>query len=184
MSTYKPTQMAAAIATIGQAALEEKTASTVTSNGNVVITPTSGYDGMSEVTVPVNVNPNSSVEIVGTLANPWGNIAPTSLYNAIVAENATALLTVDATAIGYTDPIPMVCNPLASSISNAFFFEIIGFANSTASDWSAACADYAKTDGSLRGAYNLAGGTATDISAYASALTTTLSVIYHPLPTV
>ena len=56
MGTYKPSQMAAAINTIGRAVLEEKTISTVTSNGNVIVTPTSGCDGMSKVIVPVEVS--------------------------------------------------------------------------------------------------------------------------------
>ncbi len=56
MGTYKPSQMAGAIANIGQASLEEKTINPVTKNGTVVITPSNGRDGMSKVTVPVEVS--------------------------------------------------------------------------------------------------------------------------------
>lgn len=61
--TYTPSEMAAAISTIGQAALQNKTTQTVTQNGDVVVTPDNGYDGMSEVTVPVNV-PSVTVPVV------------------------------------------------------------------------------------------------------------------------
>jgi len=56
--TYTPSQMAAAIASIGQATLQTKT---TTQNGTV--TPDAGYEGLSEVIVNVPTGGGSSVTV-------------------------------------------------------------------------------------------------------------------------
>jgi len=56
--TYTPSQMAAAIASIGQATLQTKT---TTQNGTV--TPDAGYDGLSEVVVNVPTGGGDKTEV-------------------------------------------------------------------------------------------------------------------------
>lgn len=56
--TYTPSQMAAAIASIGQATLQTKT---TTQNGTV--TPDAGYDGLSEVVVNVPTGGGNKTEV-------------------------------------------------------------------------------------------------------------------------
>ena len=119
-------------------------------------------------------NPNTVQTVTGTLANPWGDIDVSKLFTDLENEEATAYLTIDASALG-AGTIPTVLKTGSSNIyaSGAN----IGIA---LSDTSAYYIIWYQ--GTLTDARMLSGGNVVDISSYASVITTSLTVVWHPLP--
>ena len=122
-------------------------------------------------------NPNYVETVTGTLANPWGSVTPATLQTAISGNNATALLTVDASAIGMGTAY-LVATPFAQQ---AIAFQAVGSSGSSVADWAAVDVAYG-TNGSLAYAWINRSGAALDATAYAQSITTTLTIIHHPLP--
>lgn len=131
----------------------------------------------SPVTVAVP-NPNSVVTVTGTVAEPFGSIDPAELRTAITSNNASVKLVVDASQIGYNDPIRLVGN---NASAGNIYFEVIGKMNST-NGIKAVVVNYDFT-GAFYDALVAENSVVTSLKQYASLLTTTLTVIYHPLPT-
>ena len=84
---YTPAQMAAAIGTIGQAALEAKTGVQLTGNGEFTITPSSGKDGMSSVSGTVNVPNSYSASDEGKVVSNGALVSQSA--HATVTQNGT-----------------------------------------------------------------------------------------------
>lgn len=131
----------------------------------------------SPVTVAVP-NPNSVVTVTGTVAEPFGSIDPAELHTAITSNNATALMKIDATAIGVSYTLHLFAQPADSAFLN---FQAVGAMN--AAGCSCADASYSKTTGELYGVAALTQGVYSLLTDSAALLTTTLTVIHHPLPT-
>ena len=122
-------------------------------------------------------NPNYVETITGTMANPWGSVDPATLQSAIIGNNATALLTVDASALGMGTAY-LVATPFA--LSN-IAFQAVGGYGSTSNLWSAALVLYGTT-GLLSAAMILQNDGVVNVREYAQSISTSLTVIHHPLP--
>ena len=116
----------------------------------------------------------TEAEATGTLANPWGDIDYDDLRAKLALMDASAYLTIDATALNAG-----TINSRPSGDSNGIFANGATM-GTTASNTSAYGISWA-SDGSLAMAKMLSGGNVVDISSYASALPTNLYVIYHPV---
>lgn len=130
-------------------------------------------------TVTVNVpNPNSVETIIGTVANPWGNVNPAELAAEIAANNANAIAVWDATAIGLGESSA----PLF--LSNDLEYIYIRSARiGTSSDYDALDVAWSTVTGALNEAAVLTSSIGyMDIREYASAITTTITIIHHPIP--
>lgn len=147
---------------------------TVAENGTTTAPSGKAY---SPVTVAVP-NPNSVVTVTGTVAEPFGSIDPAELRTAITSNNASVKLVVDASRIGFNDPIRLVGN---NASAGNIYFEVVGKMDST-NGITAATVAYDLT-GALYDAFMAENSVVTSLTQYASLLTTTLTVIYHPLPT-
>lgn len=115
-------------------------------------------------------NPNTEQTVTGTLANPWGGIDPVELASAISTMDASASITIDASALGAgkvggrpgaTDHIYVN----GANLYDGTAYEV---------EW--------EPDGTLYGAKMLSGGQVVDITQYANIMTTTMVVVWHPLP--
>ena len=128
-------------------------------------------------TVTVNVpNPNSVETITGTLANPWGEKTPVNLFSGAKSGDLTMLMDVDATAIGGAT-FHVVFYPFGTTNGFGLFVASSQLSNSVG-----VFAEYADS-GVMEVAYGLQNGSILDYSPYASTISTTLTIIYHPLPT-
>ena len=118
-------------------------------------------------------NPNTVQTATGTLANPWESINISELATAIENKEATAYIDINASALGAgTISAKMSANTTSerlwvsgsnNTISSAYYIE-----------WT--------TAGNIDEAKMLSGGNVVDISSYASVITTSLTVVWHPLP--
>ena len=128
----------------------------------------------SPVTVAVP-NPNSVVTVTGTLDAPFGDLDWATLKAGLLSLNLSMYMTIDASVLGVIDPVPLTCETPSCN------FCIIA---TTGSDGSVTCVKvvYDET-GELTVADYIDLESYTNITPYASLLPTTLTVIYHPLPT-
>ena len=129
----------------------------------------------SPVTVAVP-NPNSVMTVTGTVVAPFGSIDPAELHTAITSNNATALMVIDATAIGVSDTLYLFAQPANSA---SLDFQAVG--GMSGAGCSCARAAYSKTTGDLQAVAALTQGVYSLLTDYAAMLTTALTVIYHPL---
>lgn len=120
---------------------------------------------------------NSVVTVTGTVAEPFGSIDPAELHTAITSNNATALMEIDATAIGYSNTLYLFAQP-----ANRSFLDFQAVGGMSNSGCTCADASYSKTTGDLIAVAALTQGVYSLLTDYAALLTTTLTVIYHPLP--
>lgn len=124
-------------------------------------------------------NPNRSETYTGTLYDPWGDYSVAelaTLYDEISARNASMILVLDASALGITQPVPL----LMGAYSNTF--EGAAASGSLESLSAAIIVAYSKISGELDFCVTYASdGTGTDISAYASQLPTTFTIYWHPM---
>lgn len=130
-------------------------------------------------------NPNRVETITGTAANPWGDVDFNTFYNALRNNEANAYITLDVTALGYPTSITVYSNN-AWDTGRVMW---IAFTNANiqggADDSAVYCSfgmDYVDEEPDyFIGAW--LGGEVTIITDYASLVPTTLTIIWHPLPT-
>lgn len=118
---------------------------------------------------------NTKKTVTGTLANPFGDIDVADLCSKLQTMDATAYLTIDATALRAGT---IVSRPFANS---TYFWTNGASINDSVASSSAYSIQWAISDGSLYMAEMISGGNLVDISSYASALTTSMTVVYHPI---
>lgn len=123
-------------------------------------------------------NPNYAETITGTLANPWGGVDTAALLTEIQSNNATCMMTIDATALDI-GIFPVIALPFA--VSQGFIFELIGTSGPALNNWGCTSVNY-HSDGTFYTFYALTGGNVIDPGSYASTIPTTLTIIHHPLP--
>lgn len=120
-------------------------------------------------------NPNYVEIVTGTLVDPWGDHQASELLEEYKANNCTVYVEIDAAALGKGK----VNSYMGHWTSYPTFLGVSG--GSAASDWSGTFAVY-DISGNLSYARILQNSSVIDVTAYASALPTTLTIIHHPLP--
>ena len=121
-------------------------------------------------------NPNYMETIEGTLANPWGDIDPSELHQSVLSGDASVYLKIDATALGFGH-VEISLSPFQDSL---IYFTGIATSGSNVEGWMA-LALYYKLPGTFERARLLQNNTVTDMSQYATMLSTVLTVIHHPM---
>ena len=120
-------------------------------------------------------NPNTVQTITGTLANPWGDVDPDELGAKLESLDASANITIDASALGAGE-----INSRMNGNSVSVYTNGASIPSDSASDATAYVVSW--LHGSLTIAKMLSGGNIVNISPYASMLTTSITIIWHPLP--
>ena len=146
--------------------LEGKTANNIVDRYHRIIT---GDQNQIEVG-----NPNKVVTVTGTMANPRGNLDVAELIEAVKAGNATAY-------INYTFYDTTYSNVYVRVVQGDHFFISLFGSSGTLQTCAGFCAEYT-SEGAIDTCYMLVGGNVSDLASQASAITTELVVIYHPLP--
>lgn len=122
-------------------------------------------------------NPNYVETIEGTLANPWGSVDPSALRQSVLSGDASAMLDIDATVLGF-GRAKIQMSPFNKAYIH--FYGVSG-ASSSVEQWQVLSLDY-ELNGIFEVAWLLQKGTVTDMSDYATKLSTVLTIIHHPLP--
>lgn len=143
----------------------------VTANGTTTAPSGKAY---SPVTVDVP-NPNYVETISGTLDNPWGNADRAWLKSAVSGNEASAMMFVDGTAVGMQS-ITVLMSPTGSP--SVLWFS----ASNYYEQFQTICFGWGTDSGALTVAVALINGTTVDLSTYATAVHTTLTIIHHPMP--
>lgn len=120
-------------------------------------------------------NPNTVETVSGTLANPFGNIDLTELATALASKDATAYLDINASALG----VGTISSKPSVNGSEGNIY--ITGSNIEGNDVSAYNITW-NASGELIIANMFMGGNVTSILPYEDNLTTTLTVVWHPLP--
>ena len=145
----------------------------VTENGT-----TYAPNGCAFNPVTVNLqNPNSIEIYTGTLDDPWGDLDLDGLLAQVNSGDVTMRMEIDGSELGLGTG-NVFCSPF---FDDSFNFQGTGLFGSTVAAWYSAVASYTD-EGVFNEAYLLSDGTATDITEYASSITTTLTVMRHPMP--
>ena len=119
-------------------------------------------------------NPNYTQIVTGTLTETWGEVAYSELSTALATGNATGILNFNASAIGfessYTQPLHGTGSHIISMGSD------INLNSSLCNllDWN--------TDGTFNSGFVEADGTISDLTEYASLISTTVTIYWHPMP--
>ena len=141
---------------------------TVTSNGTQTAPSGKAY---SPVTVNVP-NPNTKQTVLGTAANPWGDVSYSELAAALASGDANAIINVQ---MGNTTTV----FPL-ESYSNAIFCGNAAIGTSVSES---SAADFKwRSNGSIDLIAVITGGQVQDYTAYAAAMQTSLTIYWHPMP--
>lgn len=119
-------------------------------------------------------NPNYVQTITGTLDNPFGDVNYSVLASNLYSKSASAYLDIDASALGFG-----VISSRPSASEQQIYTN--GASLRTAVQDSTAFEVAWNSEGFIDGRM-LAGGNVVDLSSYKNALTTTLTIIWHPLP--
>lgn len=123
-------------------------------------------------------NPNRVEVIQGTLANPFGDVDIVDLFDKMLNGNASANVEIDASALGLG-----IFPPVLIGVDNYFY--CVGLSSSSVSTIGESfLINWSRVTGSLDFAamWPQGGGEGTDMSPYASLVSTTLTIIWHPLP--
>lgn len=132
-------------------------------------------------------NPNSVQTITGTLAEPWGDFDKAEELSAAIENgNASAKLTLDISVLqaGLDTIRAWLYAGVIDDQYAAFFTSAAQFDSEGITLGFEACIFFS-FDGNVRSSYLEAqiGADYSDLSAYASLIPTTLTIIWHPLPT-
>lgn len=125
-------------------------------------------------------NPNSVQTITGTVDSTFGDVDTLDLFQKIVTGDASAQITIDATAIGIG-----VLAPAPVGVDQSTLY-CCGFDTSYVSTIGKTfLLVWGKNNGDIAFAatWPQGGGAGTDLMPYASMVNTTLTIIWHPLPT-
>lgn len=122
-------------------------------------------------------NPNTKQTVTGTLANPWGNIDIDALATALTNKNATAYIDIDASALSAGT---ISSKPSVSTEEHNIY---ITGSNIEDNNVSAYNITWSPT-GVLLIANMFMGGNVTSILSYKDNITTSLTVVWHPLGSV
>lgn len=129
-------------------------------------------------------NPNRVETITGTLASPFGDLG-SEFSEALLSNNANALLGVDATALGFGT----IVYPLLATGSEQIIAVITNIQDDSCNDSEARWAINHLGDFTLTYAYWVSAEVdydppvlVTNLMDYATLLPTTLTIIWHPLP--
>lgn len=141
-------------------------------------------------------NPNRAQTVTGTLANPWGTVGfYQSLAPAVLSGNASAKMTITMPGLGSVT-MPVLAESGGSAGAQLCLKSLYSYTHS-AEDGLAAFglvfarwlgSDYPSNPGpgALNVSLNVQGSsgsyTQTDVISMASSITTSLEVIWHPLP--
>lgn len=125
-------------------------------------------------------NPNYVETITGTLANPFGDYTSSQLaYMANVENSINMFLVVDGSVLGMgVYPLSML-KPLNSGDNSTLFFGA-SYLPDNAEHYMVADVEY--QSGLKRARMMVGGNTITDVMSYSSHITTTLTIIHHPMP--
>lgn len=125
-------------------------------------------------------NPNYVETIEGTLANPFGGYNITDLAALANVDNSVNMyMLVDGAAVGLNAYPLSWLKPLNDSDYDSLFF---GAANLPGGGENLV-GELQYTSAGLSVARIMMGDTITDMKPYAESLTTTLTIVHHPLPT-
>lgn len=83
-------------------------------------------------------NPNYVETIEGTLANPWGSVDPSALHQSVLSGDASAMLDIDATVLGF-GRAKIQMSPFTKT--NIHFYGVSG-ASSSVEQWQVLSLDY------------------------------------------
>lgn len=123
----------------------------------------------------ISVNQNHTETVTGTVANPWGGVNYTTLVNAIRENEASAIISIDATSLGIATPI---FNHLLYNTSYQ------GLETNGASIVGSSMQAYVivwNAQGGVQSAQmQQPGGALTDLSTYASVIPTSITIKWHP----
>ena len=123
-------------------------------------------------------NPNTIQTVSGTLANPFGDINAAELRTALLNKEATGYLTIDASALSAG-----TINGLLASNSELQTIYSNGANIYTSVETSTAYNVVWDLTKELLRAQMLSGGTIVAIEQYQDNIPTSLTVVWHPLPT-
>lgn len=125
-------------------------------------------------------NPNTIQTVTGTLASPWGEINFEELYAAIANKNATATMTIDASALGFGNVIAKLS---ASNVTENFIYSNGAMFSGDEPNFTVSAFNLSwwRSDGELDMAYMYSNNTINSIKSYANSLPTSLEIIWHPL---
>ena len=118
-------------------------------------------------------NPNYVQTITATAENPCVGIDARSLYSALLGNNASAVITLTNANLGVSVKMPITTLGQTLVASKIDSDSMSGFEAS----WNAA-----NDEATARKLVMINNGQATDGTAYASMLTSKLTIIWHPLP--
>ena len=120
-------------------------------------------------------NPNYVETITGTLANPWGSVDPAALYAQMQDGEVSVVLNITVPGMGQAMVQPSL------SADWWWYSAVFGYDSDSHVVTLAMYLAYL-VSGELNLAYLYQNGTATDMSEMAAQISTTLTIIHHPLP--
>lgn len=116
-------------------------------------------------------NANRVETVTGTVADMFGDVDVATLKSALESKGASVYLTADASALGM------------STIIGDLRYGLVAEGATVTSNSVLAYSAIWNDDGTLSSFYMTTDGTTfTDVSPYASLITTTLTIVWHPLP--
>lgn len=124
-------------------------------------------------------NPNMVQTITGTLADPWGDLDHQELFDALSHNNASCRLAVDLTEIAMGSLTTLLFAEEDKTSPDAYSS---GASITSSEVYRCYQARWSYIDGDLCAFTAVLSGVYQDLSSYASAIPTTLTIIWHPLP--
>jgi len=127
-------------------------------------------------------NPNTVQTVTGTVASMWGDIDLDALLTALLNMEATVYAYLNASAIGMGE-FRFMIYPFKDGSYGGMYVTASDITPNGSSASVKAYSIFWELDGSLTYYDYVDNGAYTDATAYASYITTELTVVWHPLPT-